>query len=125
MEAVVAGASALVSVLGTKAVEKAGEGLGEAVSFQIGKLIQLLRARAPQTVQALQQAETREESKLVGEVVEVARGDEELAAALRELATAMQTPAQPVPAELKQRIDKIGNQYVNSTVNIGSQTFNF
>jgi hypothetical protein len=99
-------AGAIATLVLTKAIEKAGETLGEKVMEKGGKLMQLLKRKSPDTASAIevaaqhpelveQQPEDYGEAVLVEKVESAANSDSEIAAAVQALADAVkeQTPA--------------------------------
>jgi hypothetical protein len=99
-------AGAIATLVLTKAIEKAGETLGEKVMEKSGKLMQLLKRKSPDTASAIevaaqhpelveQKPEDYGEAVLVEKVESAAKSDSEIAQAVQGLADAVkaQTPA--------------------------------
>ncbi|MBD1891930.1 hypothetical protein [Coleofasciculus sp. FACHB-SPT9] len=132
-------AGAIATLVLTKAIEKAGETLGEKVMEQGGKLMQLLKRKSPDTANAIevaaqhpelveQQPEDYGEAVLVEKVESAANSDSEIAAAVQALADAVNSQPQSIQkiTKIADKVEKIGNVY-QGKVNIESQnqTFQF
>jgi hypothetical protein len=98
-------AGAIATLVLTKAIEKAGETLGEKVMEKGGKLMQLLKRKSPDTASAIevaaqhpelveQQPEDYGEAVLVEKVESAARSDSEIAEAVQALADAVKSQPQ-------------------------------
>lgn len=95
-------AGMIATLVLTKAIEKAGETLGEKVMEKGGKLMQLLKHKSPDTASAIevaaqhpelveQQPEDYGEAVLVEKVDSAANSDSEIAAAVQALADAVKS----------------------------------
>jgi hypothetical protein len=98
-------AGAIATLVLTKAIEKAGETLGEKVMEKSGKLMQLLKRKSPDTASAIevaaqhpelieQQPEDYGEAVLVEKVESAAKSDFEIAQAVQALADAVKSQPQ-------------------------------
>lgn len=98
-------AGAIATLVLTKAIEKAGETLGEKVMEKGGKLMQLLKRKSPDTASAIevaaqhpelveQQPEDYGEAVLVEKVESAAKSDSEIAEAIQALADAVKSQPQ-------------------------------
>jgi hypothetical protein len=98
-------AGAIATLVLTKAIEKAGETLGEKVMEKGGKLMQLLKRKSPDTASAIevaaqhpelveQQPEDYGEAVLVEKVESAAKSDSEIAEAVQALADAVKSQPQ-------------------------------
>ncbi|MBD1863794.1 MULTISPECIES: hypothetical protein [Trichocoleus] len=127
-------ATVIATLVVTKAFEKTGEQIGEKVWEQGGKLLKLLRHKAPETALAIEKvAETPGLAEqqpadygtavLVTKVEEAAKADPEVQAAVEDVATAAK--AQPFTIQnMAQLAERIG--IVNQgTTNFSGNTFNF
>lgn len=105
MDPLTTGVIATVTLVLTKATEKAGETLGEKVLEQAGKLMQLLKLKSPDTASAIelvaqhpklveQQPEDYGEAVLVEKVESAAKSDPEIAVAVQALADAVKSQPQ-------------------------------
>jgi hypothetical protein len=132
-------AGAIATLVLTKAIEKAGETLGEKVMEKGGKLMQLLKRKSPDTASAIevaaqhpelveQQPEDYGEAVLVEKVESAANSDSEIAAAVQALADAVNSQPQSIQkiTKIADKVEKIGNVYQDK-VNIENQnqTFQF
>jgi hypothetical protein len=111
-------AAAIATMMATKAFEKTGEKIGEAVVGLIPKFLGALRRKDPQTADAIatvaqqpelatQQPEVYSTSALVAKVEAIAQDDADIRQAVQEIQTAVQ--AQPgAIVNLTQLAEKIG-----------------
>ncbi|MBD2338797.1 hypothetical protein H6G64_17625 [Calothrix sp. FACHB-156] len=90
MEPLTTAAIAIGATIATKALEKTGENVGQAVWDKTGEFIVKLRKHSPQTVVAIEKAPTEplDYGKAVLEVESATQANPELAQAAQELATA-------------------------------------
>lgn len=104
--------------------KKPGEQLGEAISQQVQSVRDLISRKSPEDAKVIEAAiahpESKSETDLMAAVLKIAQKDEEVKEALTTLANTVQPQT-----VLKQKIEKLGNQFnapvTNSTFN---QTFN-
>ncbi|MFN8967483.1 MAG: hypothetical protein ACK5XR_01805 [Pseudanabaena sp.] len=83
MEPLTTGAIAIGTLILKKAFEKTGDKLGEAVSTQIGNLLNLLKKKPLAKTDAIAQAEPSADFKLaVSELETVAKNDDEVSQAI-------------------------------------------
>lgn len=98
-------AGAIATLVLTKALEKAGETLGEKVMEKGGKLMQLLKRKSPDTASAIElaaqhpelverQPEDYGQAVLVEKVESAAKSDSEIALAVQALADAVKSQPQ-------------------------------
>ena len=127
-------AAAITTMIATKAFEKTGEKISEAIMGLIPKFLSALRRKDPKTADAIatvaqqpelaeQQPETYGTSALVAKVEAIAQEDAEIRQAVQEVQTAVQ--AQPgAVVNLTQLAEKIGvaNQ---GTIIHQTNTFSF
>ena len=124
-------AGAIATLVLTKALEKAGETLGEKVMEKGGKLMQLLKRKSPDTASAIevvakhpelveQQPEDYGEAVLVGKVESAANSDSEIAAAVQTLADAVKSQ---VPATTIENWKGINIKGGSPTINNPNFTF--
>ncbi|HEY9691667.1 MAG TPA: hypothetical protein V6D15_05655 [Oculatellaceae cyanobacterium] len=127
-----AGAIAIATIILTKAVEKTGEKLGEAVLEKGGNLMKLLQHKSPETASALQVVAQRPElaeqqpedygvAVLEAKVEEAAKSDSEIAAAILNLAEMVKS--QPQASQVIENWKGINIKGGNP--NISNNTFNF
>jgi hypothetical protein len=124
-------AGAIATLVLTKALEKAGETLGEKVMEKGGKLMQLLKRKSPDTASAIevaaqhpelveQQPEDYGEAVLVEKVESAANSDSEIAAAVQALADAVKSQ---VPATTIENWKGINIKGGSPTINNPNFTF--
>ncbi|GAB4180987.1 MAG: hypothetical protein Fur006_15670 [Coleofasciculaceae cyanobacterium] len=124
-------AGAIATLVLTKAIEKAGETLGEKVMEKGGKLMQLLKRKSPDTASAIevaaqhpelveQQPEDYGEAVLVEKVESAANSDSEIAAAVQALADAVKSQ---VPATTIENWKGINIKGGSPTINNPNFTF--
>jgi hypothetical protein len=124
-------AGAIATLVLTKAIEKAGETLGEKVMEKSGKLMQLLKRKSPDTASAIevaaqhpelveQQPEDYGEAVLVEKVESAANSDSEIAAAVQALADAVKSQ---VPATTIENWKGINIKGGSPTINNPNFTF--
>lgn len=125
-------AIAIGSVIATKALEKTGEKVGEALLDKTGKFLVTLKKQSPHTVAAIEKAPEQaiDYQKAVLEVELAAKTNPEVAQAAQELATAAKAEPNPKFAEilampnLEKLADKIGQVVMpGGTGNIENQSF--
>lgn len=136
MDPVTLSAAAIATLVITKASEKVGEGLGEAVMATAGKLLALLRRKRPEAVKALEGSEATpldygeavleleaavkndpEVAEAVQAVEAAVKGDPKLAGEAQKLAEAIaQQP--PTVYNAGKLAETIGALFQNSTINI-------
>ncbi len=146
MEPLTTAAVVIGSVLATKALEKTGEKVGEAVFDQTAKFLESLKEESPGTMIAIEQVRELplDYSKAMQEIEAATKGNPQVAQAMQELATAAEAEAdqnsmlyevlqeikdeqkfrQPSMSNLGKFADKIG-QFVQagSTGKIEHQSF--
>jgi len=124
-------AGAIATLVLTKAIEKAGETLGEKVMEKGGKLMQLLKRKSPDTASAIevaaqhpelveQQPEDYGEAVLVEKVESAAKSDSEIAEAVQALADAVKSQ---VPATTIENWKGINIKGGSPTINNPNFTF--
>lgn len=124
-------AGAIATLVLTKAIEKAGETLGEKVMEKSGKLMQLLKRKSPDTASAIevaaqhpelieQQPKDYGEAVLVEKVESAANSDSEIAAAVQALADAVKSQ---VPATTIENWKGINIKGGSPTINNPNFTF--
>jgi hypothetical protein len=132
MEPLTTAAIAIGSVVATKALEKTGEMVGEALWNKTGEFLVKLRKHSPNVVAAIEKApdEPLDYGKAVLEVEAAAKANPEVAQAAQEVATAAQAETNPKFAEimatpnLTKLADKIGQVVMSGgTGNIGTMSF--
>ncbi|BAZ70468.1 hypothetical protein NIES4106_52620 [Fischerella sp. NIES-4106] len=132
MEPLTTAAIAIGSVVATKALEKTGEKVGEALWDKTGQFIVKLRKQSPQIVAAIEKAPEQplDYGKALLEVEAAAKADPEVAQAVQELATAAKAETNPKFAEilampnLAKLADKIGQVVMpGGTGNIENMSF--
>ncbi|NER39743.1 MAG: hypothetical protein F6J93_38395 [Oscillatoria sp. SIO1A7] len=133
------GEKALVTLVLTKTMDKTGQILGKKAPQLKDKLMGLLRRNSPETASAIekvaeqpelaeQQPEKYGQAVLVAKVEEAARGDSEIAEAIRALAetTREAMQAQPnVVQNLAQLAEKIGYLQQGGTTYNQADTISF
>jgi len=96
MEPILTAALAITTILTTKALEKGGEKLGEAVIERSGKVLASLRNKSPETVSAIEIAPAElDYAKTVETIKLEADRDPQFAKLLQELVAAAQTDPNP------------------------------
>lgn len=97
MEPLTTAAIAIGTVVATKAPEKTGEKVGEALWDKTGKFLVTLKKQSPHTVTAIKKAPEQplDYSKAVVEVESAAKANREVVEAAQELAAAAK--AEPLP----------------------------
>ncbi|NER39820.1 MAG: hypothetical protein F6J93_38795 [Oscillatoria sp. SIO1A7] len=133
------GEKALVTLVLTKTMDKTGQILGKKAPQLKDKLMGLLRRNSPETASAIekvaeqpelaeQQPEEYGQAVLVAKVEEAARGDSEIAEAIRALAETTREAMQAQPAvvqNLAQLAEKIGYLQQGGTTYNQADTINF
>ncbi|MBE9130207.1 MULTISPECIES: hypothetical protein [unclassified Coleofasciculus] len=106
MDPITLSATAIATLVITKAFEKSGEVLGEKALEQGGKLVKLLKERFPKADSALARVEEKPEDwgEAVLEIEAAAQADPEVAEAVQEVATAAKDNAN---AEIVQKLEAI------------------
>ncbi|MDR9900250.1 hypothetical protein G7B40_037725 [Aetokthonos hydrillicola Thurmond2011] len=106
MEPLTASALAIGTVIATKALEKTGEKVGEALWDKTGQFLVTLKKHSPQTVVAIEKAPSQplDYGKALLEVESTAKANPEVAQAAQELATATETHPPSNLAEILQEI---------------------
>jgi hypothetical protein len=97
MEPLITAAIAVSSVVATKALEKTGEKVGEALWDKTGQFLLKLKKQSPHTVTAIEKAPDQplDYGKAVLEVESAAKADPEIAQAAQELAAAAKAESNP------------------------------
>ncbi|RCJ22495.1 hypothetical protein [Nostoc sp. ATCC 53789] len=129
MEPVSLTASAIATLVITKAFEKTGEVLGEKVLEQGGKLFLLLKRKAPNTANAIELAQTQPldygQASLVEQVEEAAKKDPEIAQAVEAVADTVKSQ----PSIIQNFTNTVDKNYGGNVGNVANdnrnQTFNF
>lgn len=132
MEPLSTAAIAIGSVVATKALEKTGEKVGEALCEKAGKFLVTLKKHAPYTVTAIEKAPEQplDYGKAVVEVETAAQANPEVNQAMEDLAVAASSEQNPKIAEiinmpnLQKMADKIVN-FAQRDINIQEQNINF
>ncbi|WP_193199718.1 hypothetical protein [Nostoc sp. MG11] len=132
MEPLTTAAIAVGTIIATKALEKTGEKVGEALWDKTGKFLVTLKKQSPHTVAAIEKAPEQplDYGKAVLEVESAAKANPEVAKAAQELAAAAKAEPNPKLAEilampnLEKLADKIGQVVMpGGTGNIQNQSF--
>ncbi|WP_373525768.1 hypothetical protein [Nostoc sp.] len=132
MEPLTTAAIAIGSIIATKALEKTGEKVGEALWDKTGKFLVTLKKHSPYTVAAIEKApeQALDYGKAVLEVESAAKANPEVAQAAQELAAAAKAEPNPKLAEilampnLEKLADKIGQVVMpGGTGNIENMSF--
>lgn len=132
MEPLTTAAIAIGSIIATKALEKTGEKVGEALWDKTGKFLVTLKKHSPYTVAAIEKAPDQplDYGKALLEVESAAQANPEVAQAAQELAAAAKAEPNPKLAEilampnLEKLADKIGQVVMpGGTGNIENQSF--
>lgn len=97
MEPLTAGAIAIGAVIATKALEKTGEKVGEALWDKTGQFLVTLKKHSPDTVVAIEKAPSQplDYGKAVLEVESAAKANPEVNQAMQELAAAAKAEPNP------------------------------
>lgn len=138
-------AIAIGSVIATKALEKTGEKVGEALWDKTGKFLVTLKKQSPHTVVAIEKAPDQplDYGKAVLEVQSAAQTNREVAQAveelalltennppsnwaeiLREIKASVEKSQQPYPSTFIQNIEKAINAAQTQTIDQRGSTFN-
>jgi hypothetical protein len=128
MEPLTAGAIAIGTVIATKALEKTGEKVGEALWDKTGQFLLTLKKHSPHTVVAIEKAQEQplDYGKAILEVESAAKANAEVNQAMQELAAAAKAETNPKIVEivnmpnLQRLADKIVN-YAQGDIKIGTQ----
>ncbi|MBW4689152.1 MAG: hypothetical protein KME40_29690 [Komarekiella atlantica HA4396-MV6] len=132
MEPLTTAAIAIGTIIATKALEKTGEKVGEALWDKTGKFLVTLKKQSPHTVAAIEKAPDQplDYGKAVLEVESAAQANPEVAQAAQELAAAAKAEQNPKLAEilampnLEKLADKIGQVVMpGGTGNIENMSF--
>ncbi|MEH2372602.1 hypothetical protein [Nostoc sp.] len=132
MEPLTTAAIAIGSIIATKALEKTGEKVSEAVWDKTGKFLVTLKKHSPYTVAAIEKAPEQplDYGKAELEVESAAKANPEVAQAMQELAAAAKAEPNPKLAEilampnLEKLADKIGQVVMpGGTGNIENMSF--
>ena len=131
MEPLTTAAIAIGSVVATKALEKTGEKVGEALWDKTGKCLVTLKKQSPQTVTAIEKAPEQplDYGKALLEVESAAKANPEVDRAMQELAAAAKAEPNSKIAEilampnLQKLADKIVN-FAQGDINIERQNIN-
>ncbi|MBW4449293.1 MAG: hypothetical protein KME38_21250 [Spirirestis rafaelensis WJT71-NPBG6] len=132
MEPLTTAAIAIGTVVATKALEKTGEKVGEALWDKTGKFLLTLKKQSPHTVTAIQKApeQALDYGKAVVEVESAAIANPEVNQAMQDLAAAAKAEPNPKFAEilampnLEKLADKIGQVVMpGGTGNIQNMSF--
>lgn len=117
MEPLTAGAIAIGTVIATKALEKTGEKVGEALWDKTGQFLVTLKKHSPQTVVAIEKAPSQplDYGKAVLEVESAAKANSEVNQAVQELVTAAK--ADPKVASIVQQLEANINSQPVSVIN--------
>jgi hypothetical protein len=145
MEPLTTAAIAIGSVVATKALEKTGEKIGEALSDKMGQFLVTLRKQSPQTVTALEKVPEQplNYGKAVLEVESAAKADPEcdrtmqelvslteknppsnLAEILRDIKATVEKSQQLYPSTFIQNIEKAINAAQQQIIDQRGSTFN-
>ena len=125
-------AIAVSTIIATKAIEKTGEKVGEALWDKTGKFLVTLKKQSPHTVVAIEKEPEQplDYGKAVLEVESAAKANPEVAQAMQELAAAAKAEPNPKLAEilampnLEKLADKIGQVVMpGGTGNIENMSF--
>jgi hypothetical protein len=128
MEPLTAGAIAIGTVIATKALEKTGEKVGEALWDKTGQFLVTLKKHSPHTVVGIEKASSQplDYGKAVLEVESAAQTNPEVNQAMQELAQAAKAETNPKIVEivnmpnLQKLADKIVN-YAQGDIKIDTQ----
>ncbi|WP_414623234.1 hypothetical protein [Calothrix sp. CCY 0018] len=128
MEPLTTAAIAIGSVVATKALEKTGEKIGEALWDKTDKFLVTLKKHSPHTITAIEKAPVQpfDYGKAVVEAESAARENPEVNQAMEEVAAAAKAETNPKIAEivnmpnLQKLADKIVN-YAQGNINIDTQ----
>jgi hypothetical protein len=132
MEPLTAGAIAIGTVIATKALEKTGEKVGEALWDKTGQFLVTLKKHSPHTVLAIENAPSQplDYGKAVLEVESAAQTNPEVNQAMQELAAAAKAEPNPKFNEilampnLQKLAEKIGQVVMpGGTGNIETMSF--
>lgn len=131
MEPLTAGAIAIGTVIATKALEKTGEKVGEALWDKTGQFLLTLKKHSPHTVVAIEKAQEQplDYGKAILEVESAAKANAEVNQAVQELAAAAKAETNPKIVEivnmpnLQKLADKIVN-YAQGDIKIDTQHIN-
>ncbi len=132
MEPLTTAAIAIGSVVATKALEKTGEKIGEALWDKTGKFLVTLKKQSPQNVTAIEKVPEQplDYGKAVLEVESAAKANPDVARAMQELAAAAKAEPNPKFNEilsmpnLQKLAEKIGQVVMpGGTGNIGNMSF--
>ncbi|MEM6400030.1 MAG: hypothetical protein AAF757_07310 [Cyanobacteria bacterium P01_D01_bin.116] len=131
MEPLSTAATAIASVVATKALEKTGEKVGEALWDKIDKFLVTLKKHSPHTITAIEKAPVQplDYGKAVVEVESAAKESPEVNQAMEEVAAAAKAETNPKIVEivnmpnLQKLADKIVN-YAAGDIKIDNQTIN-
>ncbi|MEO0841683.1 MAG: hypothetical protein AAF063_22600 [Cyanobacteria bacterium J06643_5] len=131
MEPLSTAAIAIGSVVATKALEKTGEKIGEALWDKTGKFLVTLNKHSPHTITAIEKAPLQplDYGKAIVEVEAAAKENPEVNQAMEEVAVAAKAETNPKIAEivnmpnLQKLADKIVN-YAAGDMKIDNQTIN-
>ncbi|QSJ14376.1 hypothetical protein JYQ62_20905 [Nostoc sp. UHCC 0702] len=130
MEPVTLTAATIAILVITKAFEKSGEKLGEKVLEEGGKLLVLLKRKAPSTATVIEQAQTQPldygQAVVIGQQVEeAAKKDDEIAQAVETVANAVKSQ----PSIIQNFTNTVDKNYGGNVGNVANdnrnQTFNF
>ncbi len=145
MEPLTTAAIAIGSIIATKALEKTGEKVSEALWDKTGKFIVTLKKQSPHTVTAIEKAPEQplDYGKAVVEVESAAIANPEvnqamqdlalltennppsnLAEILKEIKAAVEKSQQSYPSSFTQNIEKAINAAQNQTIDQRGSTFN-
>jgi hypothetical protein len=94
MEPLTSAAIAIATLLFTKASEKSGEKLGEVISTQTGRLLQLIKRKSLPKTSAIETAQPIDYGQAVLELETAAQSDAELAQTIQQLAAIIQANPQ-------------------------------
>ena len=131
MEPLSTAAIAIGSVVATKALEKTGEKVGEALWDKTGKFLVTLQKHSPHTITAIENVPEQplDYVKAVAEAESAARAYPEVNQAMEEVTAVAKADTNPKIAEivnmpnLQKLADKIAN-YAGRDVNVDTQTIN-
>jgi hypothetical protein len=131
MEPLTAGAIAIGTVIATKALEKTGEKVGEALWDKTGQFLVTLKKHSPHTVEAIEKAPSQplDYRQAVLEVESAAKVHPDVNQAVQELAAAAKAETNPNIVEivnmpnLQKLADKIVN-YAERDIKIDTQHIN-
>lgn len=107
----------IATIIATKGLEKAGESLGEGMVTLAGRLLSVLKRKAPETAAALEQApvqlEQQQVTALSQQVEQAALADPEVQGAVEDLA------ANPEARQVVEGLTQIAQSEGSTVINLG------